>query len=64
MPILGGEGGNVAIKDAVELSEHLATSHRDHLKQYASSRYENWKTAVENSEMELANMHTSTRASL
>ena len=64
MPILGGEGGNMAIKDAVELSEHLAIKHTKHLKEYVSSRYETWKTAMENSEMGLANMHSTTRSLL
>ena len=66
MPILGGEGGNMAIKDAVELSQRLATNHAStqHLKEYASSRYGTWKAAVENSEKELANVHSTTNASL
>lgn len=64
MPILGGEGGNMAIKDAVELSDHLATNHTKHLKEYASSRYMTWQTAVENGEMGLAHMHATTTRSL
>ena len=56
----------MAIKDAIDLSEHLATSHTStqHLKEYASSRYGTWKAAVENSEKGLASMHSTTNASL
>ena len=64
MPILGGEGANFAMKDGIELAEHLAANGLDGMKTFSSPRYGIWKTAVEESELRLAKMHTSAKASL
>ena len=64
MPILGGEGGNSAIKDGVDLAEHLATFGPQGIKTFSSARYGVWKKGVEESEQRLVEMHSPARASL
>lgn len=50
MPILGGEGGNNAMKDGIELAEHLATYGPQGIKTFSSARYGRWMKGVEESE--------------
>ena len=64
MPILGGEGANVATIDGIELAEHLAANGVDVIKMFASGRFEVWKKGVEDSEQRIAEMHSTGRASL
>jgi len=64
MPILGGEGGNTAMKDGIDLAEHIAIHGRQGIKEYSAERYEMWKKRVEESEERLAEMHGPAKASL
>ena len=64
MPILGGEGGNNAMKDGVDLAEHIAAHGPQGIKSFSSARYDEWKKGVEESEQRLADMHSPARASL
>ena len=64
MPILGGEGGNNAMKDGVDLAEHIAAHGPQGIKSFSSARYDEWKKGVEESEQRLADMHSPAKASL
>ena len=64
MPILGGEGGNNAMKDGVDLAEHIAAHGLQGIKSFSSARYNEWKKGVEGSEQRLADIHSPARASL
>ena len=57
MPILGGEGGNTAMKDGVDLAEHIATHGIQGIKGFTAERYHMWKQGVQQSEQRLAEMH-------
>jgi 2-polyprenyl-6-methoxyphenol hydroxylase-like FAD-dependent oxidoreductase len=56
-PILGGEGANVAIRDGIDLAENIAAHGVNDLKSFVSQRCEMWKTAVEESEKRIQEMH-------
>lgn len=58
MPILGGEGANTAIKDGVDLAEHIALHESRGIKSFSATRYDAWRKAVEESETGLAEMHS------
>ncbi|KAL2037425.1 hypothetical protein N7G274_009910 [Stereocaulon virgatum] len=58
MPILGGEGGNMAIRDGINLAEHLAEHGFSCIRYFYEGRYPIWRQAVENSEKTLSDMHT------
>ena len=60
MPILGGEGANFAMKDAVELASLLVTRGGDILTTVMSSKFDRWKQGVEDSERRIAEMHGQT----
>ena len=62
MPILGGEGGNNAMKDGVDLAEHLATHGPQGIKTFSSARYDRWRKGVEESEQRLVEMHSPAKA--
>ena len=62
MPILGGEGGNNAMKDGVDLAEHLATHGLQGIKTFSGARYDSWRRGVEESEQRLAEMHSLAKA--
>ena len=64
MPILGGEGANVAIMDGITLAEHIARRGPEDLESFLFSRLEEWKNAVIDSERRLEEMHTGSRPSL
>lgn len=64
MPILGGEGGNTAMKDGVDLAECIAIHGSQGIMNYSAERYEMWKYRVEQSEYRLAEMHGPAEASL
>ena len=57
MPLLGGEGGNNAMKDGVDLAEHIATHGPQGIKTFSSTRYDRWRKGVEESEQRLVEMH-------
>ncbi|KAL9137677.1 MAG: hypothetical protein Q9175_001131 [Cornicularia normoerica] len=64
MPLLGGEGGNNAMKDGVDLAEHIAAHGPQGIRTFYSARYDRWKKGAEESEQRLANMHCPAKASL
>ena len=64
MPILGGEGANAAIKDGVDLAQHIVRLGTRSLQAFTNSRYEAWRNSVEESEKRLADMHGAAKASL
>lgn len=58
MPILGGEGANIAITDGLELAEHIAESGVEDIQPFLSSRFDQWERVVTNSERRLEEMHS------
>ncbi|MCJ1264223.1 hypothetical protein MMC22_004094 [Lobaria immixta] len=64
MPILGGEGANTAIKDGVDLAEHIALHGPRDIKTFPATRYDAWRKAVEESEKSLMEMHSPCMPSL
>lgn len=64
MPILGGEGANTAIKDGVDLAEHIARHGTRSLQKFGKTRYEAWRNGVQESEKRLADMHGAAKALL
>lgn len=63
-PILGGCGANAAIQDGVELAEYIAENGTESLANFYEPRYETWRKYVEDSEIQLAEMHGTARANL
>lgn len=64
MPILGGEGANIAMKDGVDLAQYIARHGVDNLQAFTDTRYDAWKNEVEESEKRLVDMHGRRQASL
>ena len=64
MPILGGEGGNHAMKDGVDLAERIAAHGAHDTKGFPSVRYADWERGVGESERRLAEMHSPAEVSL
>ena len=64
MPILGGEGANTAMKDGVDLAQHIIRHGTRSLQAFTNTRYEEWKKGVEDSETRLIDMHGAAKASL
>lgn len=64
MPILGGEGANMAMKDGIDLADHLAQHGLTGIRDFYSNRYRIWKEVVERSEQRLTAMHIPVKASL
>lgn len=58
-PILGGEGANMAIRDGIDLAQHIATHGIDAFEDFSKSKLEAWKKSVENSKRVIESMHTS-----
>ena len=58
MPILGGEGANMAIKDGVDLAEHLAEHGLSRINDFYDGRNQMWRQAVEDSEKRLSDMRS------
>ena len=58
-PILGGEGANMAIRDGIELAEHITTSGTDAWADFSESRLRLWTELVESSERQIKDMHVS-----
>ena len=64
-PILGSDGANQAINDAMDLAERLAQNGgQERLGEFYTSRYPAWKEYVKDNEVELARMHGKSRSSL
>ena len=63
-PILGGEGANLAMKDGVDLAEHIVRHGTKSLLDFSGDRYQAWQRGVEESEKRIAEMHDPTKASL
>ena len=57
MPILGGEGANRAIRDAVGLAEHLSNVSTSKKKDFLGKRHQEWRRSVDESERRLSEMH-------
>ena len=64
LPILGGEGANVAMKDGIALADHIATEGVEGIGTFSPSRYEMWKQAVLDSETRIGEMHGLIKPSL
>ena len=64
MPIIGGEGANIAIEDGIELAEHLARHGSDNLDAFLNKRYDIWEKSVQESEERLAKVHSLEKSSL
>lgn len=58
MPILGGEGANMAIKDGVDLAEHLTEHGLSGINDFYDQRNQICRQAVEVSEKRLSDMHS------
>jgi 2-polyprenyl-6-methoxyphenol hydroxylase-like FAD-dependent oxidoreductase len=56
-PILGGDGANVAIEDAVELAKCLETSNSVDMTEFYSTRTQRWTKYLRESGDRLADMH-------
>lgn len=63
-PILGGEGANMAMKDGVDLAEHIVRHGTKSLLDFSDEKYEAWQEAVEESEKRIAEMHDPTETAL
>ena len=63
-PILGGEGANMAMKDGVDLAEHIARHGTKCLLEFSGEKYQAWQNGVEQSGKRIAEMHEPTKASL
>ena len=61
VPILGGNGANMAILDAMKLADVLAAKDtRSGIAEFYESNWPGWHTAVADSKVNLATMHQST----
>ncbi|MCJ1443341.1 MAG: hypothetical protein MMC23_003839 [Stictis urceolatum] len=56
-PILGGEGANIAINDGIDLAEHIAAYGVGSFEWFSKSKYNTWKTSVENSKKQISEIH-------
>lgn len=57
MPILGGEGANFAITDAVDLADVIRDQGQEGILNYYQKKHPEWELAVEQIEKRLADMH-------
>ena len=64
MPILGGQGANTAIQDAVNLAKVVSQSTMPDYKRFISDSYTIWAQAVRDSEQRLSDMHAIQKPSL
>lgn len=63
-PILGGEGANMAIRDGIDLAQHIATHGIDAFEAFSKSKFALWENSVNNSKIMMKNMHMSERSHL
>ena len=64
MPILGGEGGNLAIADGVELAEWIAANGIGNFSGFVKTRYPNWRDGVGRGVHRLSGVHGEAKPSL
>lgn len=64
MPILMGEGANMAIKDGINLTEHIASKGFGDMRSFSASNYDMWKQAVHESEERLNKIHYAPKLNL
>lgn len=57
-PILGGEGANTAIKDGVELAEHIANHGYHTISDWYQEVYQSWDDGVQRSKTAIQKMHS------
>lgn len=57
MPILGGDGANKAITDAIDLAEHLSNVSTSNKNEFIGERHQEWRRAVNEGERRLSEMH-------
>lgn len=63
-PILGGEGANMAIRDGIDLAQHIATHGTNAFENFSKSKFEEWKESVHNSKKMIEIMHMSKGSNL
>lgn len=63
-PILGGEGANMAIRDGIDLAQHIATHGIDAFEDFSKSKFALWEKSVDDSKRIIKNMHVSKRSHL
>ena len=64
IPIIGGEGANTAMEDAIELATHLEHHGTENFDAFFNQRYDVWKKIVRGSEDRLARIHSPWKSSL
>ena len=64
MPILGGEGANVAIWDAVDLVRFITDEGAKGVEEFYDGRFSEWEAEVRRSEERLGKMHARKRSTL
>lgn len=64
LPILGGEGANFAVRDAVELADIIAEDSKEGLGEYFEVRHGQWEDGVNKARERLAEMHSVGKSSL
>lgn len=57
-PILGGEGANAAMKDAIELADQLSEDGINSIAEWYEARFPGWKEGVERSKATIERIHT------
>lgn len=57
MPILGGEGANQVITDAIDLAKHISDISRSNKNEFLEQRHREWTRAVNESGRRLSEMH-------
>lgn len=63
-PILGGEGANMAIRDGIDLAQHIATHGIDAFDAFSKSKFAVWKKSIDNSKRMIENMHMAKKSYL
>jgi len=64
LPILGGEGANVAIMDAVKLAEYFKSEDSELIEEFYRQSYTGWESKVKEGEQRLAEMHSRSKNSV
>jgi len=64
LPILGGEGANVAIMDGVKFADYIENEGLESLDEFYRQRYSEWENQVKEGEQRLAEMHSLSKGSL